>query len=83
MNTRELNRDVKKLSSELYRLSFEDSKKYFDYVAGEGSTEFKRLYYADDTLNSLTKDNILRMFRMNLRHRFIAFHQFGLNIKIY
>lgn len=83
MTARELNNAVKKLNSELYRMSFEDTDKYLEYVAKEAKEEFTRLYFADTTFESLTKRNILIMFRLNLKHRFIAFHNFGLNIKLF
>lgn len=83
MTASELNKAVKKLNSELYRMSFEDQNKYFEYIAKEARDEFIRLYYADKTLESLTKRNILVMFRLNLKHRFIAFHNFGTDIKLF
>ena len=83
MTASELNKAVKKLNSELYRMSFEDTGKYFEYIAKEAKNEFIRLYCADKTLESLSKRNILVMFRLNLKHRFIALHNFGVDIKLF
>lgn len=83
MTARELNNAVKKLNSELYRMSFEDTDKYLEYVEKEAKNEFIRIYCADKTLERLSKRNILVMFRLNLRHRFIAFHNFGTDIKLF
>jgi len=83
MTASELNKAVKKLNSELYRMSFGDTEKYFEYVGKYAKDEFRRLYFADTTLESLSKRNILVMFRLNLKHRFIAFHNFGTDIKLF
>ena len=83
MTASELNKAVKKLNSELCRMSFEDTGKYFEYIEKEAKNEFIRLYYADKTLESLSKRNILVMFRLNLKHRFIALHNFGVDIKLF
>lgn len=83
MTQKELNRDIKRLNSELYRMSFEDLDKYFEYVNGEGKKEFERLYHADSKMEYMSKQSVLIMFRLNLKHRFIAFHSFGLNIELF
>lgn len=83
MTPRELNNAVKILNSELYRMSFGDLDEYIKYRDNEAKKEFIRLYHADETMESLTKRSILIMFRLNLKHRFIAFHLFGINIKLF
>ena len=83
MSTKELNRDIKRLASEIYRMSFYTNKEYFDYIAGDAAKEFKRLYYADTTMESYNLQSLKIMFRLNLSHRFIPLHQFGLNVEIF
>lgn len=81
MTNTELNKAVKKLYATHYSMSFQSNDEYFKYIETEFKTEFKRLYYADDTLHALTKENLLKMLVLNRKHRVIEFHQFGQNIK--
>ena len=83
MTAKELNRDIKRLNSELYRMSFEDQDKYFEYVNGEAKSEFLRLYHADNKMEYMNKQSVLTMFRLNLKHRFVTFHTFGINIELF
>ena len=83
MTPKELNRDIKRLNSELYRMSFEDNAAYFKYVDQDARKEFTRLYYADDKMQYLNAQSIKIMFRLNLKHRFFALHTFGLNIELF
>ena len=73
MTKQELNRDVKRLS----KLIGTD-KEY----TPEFEKEYKRLYYADSTFDYFNLESVRIMLRMNARHRFIPFHQFGLMINI-
>lgn len=82
MTPKELNRDIKKLASEIYRRSFEDQTAYFKYVEGPAKEEFKRLFYADQKFEYMNLQSMRTMLRLNVRHRFIPFHQFGLQIEI-
>lgn len=79
MEKHELNRNIKRLKS--YYIANKDwvydSNDKIDYVRNE----FNRLYRADISLSSVTKDNLLFMFRLNQRHRFIPLHQFGSQIE--
>ncbi len=73
MTKSELNRDIKRLAKQFGT----------DYAQTEAfEKEFKRLYYADSDFQYNNKDSVLTMLRINLRHRFIALHQFGLNITV-
>lgn len=73
MTKQELNRDIKRLS-----------KHFATDKAGtpEFEKEFKRLYYADSSFEYINLENLKAMLRINLRHRFIALHQFGLMINL-
>ncbi len=82
MTKQELNRDIKRLSSEIYRLSFGDNTDYFSYIENEGKKEFTRLYYANKDFSGLNLQSIKIMLRLNVKHRFIPFHQFGLFIEL-
>ena len=81
MTIQELNKAVKKLYSTHYTMSFKSNDEYYEYIEKEFKPEFKRLYFADDTLQALTKDNILKLLVLNRKHRVIDFHRFGINIK--
>lgn len=78
MTTKELNRDIKRLANEFYRLSFGDTDIYNAYKENEGKTEFMRLYRADSEGKYMSHKSMLQLFRINLRHRYIPLHSFGI-----
>lgn len=78
-----MDKAIKELNSELYRLSFENTAEYYIYIETKAKQEFVRIYEMDKTLESLAKRNILVMFRLNQRHRFVPFETFGINIKLF
>jgi hypothetical protein len=82
MTKNELNRDIKRLKSEIYRMSFESLETYYKYIDTEARKEFKRLYYADQSFEYMNKNSVLIMFRLNLKHRFLPLHSFGLGIEL-
>jgi len=73
MTNKELNRDIKRLSK-----VFGTEKAH----TPEFEKEFRRLYYADTSMKYLNAQSMRIMLRINVRHRFIACHQFGLMINI-
>jgi len=73
MTATELNRGIKKLGKQFGT----DKSNTPEY-----EKEYKRLYYADDDFQYMNKDSVLTMLRINLRHRFIALHSFGINISL-
>jgi hypothetical protein len=77
MTSKELNKAVKALWSEHYRMTFEQNEIYFSWVEKTAKPEFSRLYYADDSLESLTKESLLMMLSLNRLLRVIPFHHFG------
>jgi hypothetical protein len=82
MTKQELNRDVKRLVKSIKSLDNTNLDTYYKQVNEIISKEFKRLYYADDSFSSLSANNIRMMLRINLKFRFIPFHNFGLNIDL-
>jgi hypothetical protein len=82
MTKQELNRDIKKLAAEIYRMSFEDLVPYFKYIEDVAKPEFIRLFKADDEFKNVTLSSLKIMLRLNVKHRFVPFHTFGLNIKL-
>jgi hypothetical protein len=80
MTQRELNRDIKRLGAEIYRMSFQDQNEYFKYLENVAKPEFIRLYHADGSFEFMNLSSIKIMLRLNVAHKFIALHQFGLNI---
>ena len=81
MTKRELNKLVKALYNEHYRLTFEQNDIYFDWIEKTAQAEFLRLYNADNTLESLTKESLLMMLSLNRKMRVIPFHSFGIQSK--
>lgn len=73
MTKQELNRDIKRLT----KLVGTDKEH-----TPEFEKEFRRLYYADSSMEYLNVESIKTLLRLNVRHRFIPFHQFGLMIEI-
>lgn len=73
MTAKELNRDIKRLAKD-----FNTDKAQLP----EFEKEFKRLYWADDKFEYANLFSLKAMLRINSRHRFIALHQFGLNINL-
>ena len=71
MTKQELNRDIKRL----YKNITPNNSEQFE-------EEFRRLYFADKSFEYTNLNNLKIMFRLNLRYRFIALHQFGLSIDL-
>jgi len=80
MTKKELNRDIKRLGSEIYRMSFEDQNKWFEYLEKVAKPEFIRLYYADGSFEYMNLNSVKIMLALNSKYKFIPLHQFGLNI---
>lgn len=79
MKTSELNRDIRRLNSEIKKNSATGGHQYIESYAKK---EFKRLYAADNQFIYMNKQSVLIMLRLNLRYRFVPLHQFGLYIEI-
>ena len=82
MTKNDLNRDIKKLKSEFYRIGFWNLEYQEKQMIGL-EKEFKRLYNADSNFEYMNKDSILTMLRLNLKYRFIDLHLFGINIDLW
>ena len=83
MTNAELNRDIKRLNKAIKAFpKSEDNDPYFKFIAEWVTPEYKRLFYADSEFKAMNRESILIMIRLNVSHRIIAFHQFGLNTEI-
>jgi acid phosphatase class B len=89
MTKQELNRDIKRLAKNYKEHNSLDTSNWTDddwnrHYANEKEIkkEFKRLYYADDSFVSISKDNVLRLIRINVALRVVALHLFGINIEL-
>lgn len=87
MTTQELNRDIKRLAKDIFAHSQLVDKSgnndaYFTFLDTKAKKEFERLFHADREFTAMNRNSILIMLRLNIRHRFVAFHTFGLNIEI-
>ena len=82
MTKQELNRDIKRLANEIYRMSFEPQKKYFEYLEKTAAKEYKRLYNADSNFEYMNLLSVKIMLRLNVSHKFVPLHNFGLHIEL-
>lgn len=87
MTAKELNRDVKKLNAYIKGLrdnnpKNEDNIAFFRDLGHVAKPEFERIVGADPSFKSFNADSLRILLRLNLSHRFIPFHQFGLYIEI-
>lgn len=80
MTKQELNRDIKRLYNNIEKAK--NTPLFFEYIEKQAKKEFTRLLYASDDFSALSKKSVLILYRLNLRHRFIPLHTFGLNIKL-
>lgn len=76
MTIRQLNNRIKVMAQRHYHESFKDNETFFDYIEKEFKPEFKTCYNAAN-LEDLSKESILILLRLNIRHNVINFHQFG------
>lgn len=83
MTKNELNRDVKRLYKQWndFRV-FSNTNEYKEWMDKVFKHEYRRLYMADTTLKYITKDNLLRMVKMNQHSQVIPPENFGLFIEI-
>lgn len=82
MTKQELNREVKKLFREYYKLRAKNENTPEHWTETERMTKrLNDLYRADTSLNSLSRENVLRMLSLNVSLRAVPFHQFGLMIE--
>lgn len=77
MTAKELNRDIKRLGKLI-----NTEKEYNEQLLFAHEKEFKRLYNADREFKYMNAESIRIMLRINLRHRIIPLHQFGLDIEL-
>jgi hypothetical protein len=81
MTNKELNKAVKVLKEEIYRISFDDLTEYLAYLDGDAKKEFKRIIGADNSFKAFTAESLRILIMLNLRHRFVSLHTFGLHIE--
>lgn len=77
MTTRQLNNRIKLLAQRHYHESFKNIETFFKYVENEFKPEFKICYNAAD-IEHLSKESILILLSLNLRHKIIPY--FGIDI---
>lgn len=87
MTTKELNAAIRKLNTYIKGIRqaaemMKDNTAYFRDIDKVAKPEFIRLLNADNSFKSLTAESIRILLRLNLSHRFVAFHTFGLYIEI-
>lgn len=82
MTTNELNRDVNRLLKSVEKLQGKDNTSFFAAIDSEIKPEFMRLYRADIKCEYLNLKSFKIMTVLNRRFRFVAFHQFFINIEL-
>ena len=75
MTKQELNRDIKRL------LKMEATDKDGN-LSKEFKAEYTRLFYADNEFEWTSAKSIKIMLRLNVKHRIIPLHRFGLMIEL-
>jgi hypothetical protein len=86
MTTKELNKAVKKLNEYIKGSAkgaemSNDNTAYFKTLEEYCTPEFKRIIGADSSFKSFTADSLRILIKLNSKHRFVPFHQFGLQIE--
>ena len=75
MTTKELNRDIKRLSK---------IERYIDgNINPVFESEYLRLYGADKEFAYMNLTSVKIMLRLNVCHRLVPFHRFGLHIGLH
>lgn len=84
MDTIQLNRDIQSLKHKVkgFKTKGGNLDPWFEFLKNEIKPEFLRLYKADPTFKNMTQKSVLIMFRLNLSHRFVQLHHFGLDIEL-
>ena len=78
MTKQELNRDIKRLWNLHISLNSLEPEQYYKEVEERVKPEFKRLYGVDREFKYLNKQSIIILMSINLTHRFVELHSFGL-----
>jgi hypothetical protein len=81
MTARQLNARVRKLRDRVIDMELYHDSHYYDTLRAIHD-EFSLIYSAAPDFKGISRQNILIMFRINMKYRFISFHQFGINIVI-
>jgi hypothetical protein len=87
MTVQELNRDIKRLNKYIKGIQqaaemMNDNTAFFRDIEGYAKPEFIRLFHASDDFSQINKESVLILLRLNLCHRFIPLHTFGLKVNI-
>lgn len=80
MTTQELNRDIKRLRKRFCSYQKLEGDEYYDAIKSL-RPEFTRLFYADAEFKYMNRDSIITLLRINVKHRFVPIHLFGINIE--
>jgi hypothetical protein len=81
MTNRELNRDIKRLYVRIERIRNDSNPNlmndWIEYTKEMNlvKMEFQRVFYADNSMQSLTKQSILILLSLNNSYRFVPLHR--------
>jgi hypothetical protein len=81
MTKSQLNRDVKRLANGYTKALALGGDDYYAFMEN-GKLEFKRLFRADPSMNSLTQKNVLRMVRLQCLLQAQPHHVLGMHIEL-
>ena len=82
MTKQELNRDIKRLHAKFKSMEGKTTEEIVLFIMNEGRREFIRLYNEDIRFEKMNLASLKFMLRLNLKHRYISLHNFGLLISI-
>jgi hypothetical protein len=80
MTSIELNKGIKNLHTSIMKTRNESGFSESDLQFF--SKEFIRLFHADVKFEYMSRKSVLILLRLNLRHRFVPLHVFGINIDL-
>jgi hypothetical protein len=77
-----LNKRIRTLKNDLLELKQGKVIKYYEFLDHVAPKEFKTLYYADSEFLRMSRSSIRIMVKLNLQHKFIPHHLFGIEIDL-
>lgn len=82
MEAKELNQGISKLREIYLNLDTTNLDNYFKQIDAVIKPLFMKYYMADSEFEHMDKTSMKTMLRLNVKHRFVSLHSFGLQINL-
>lgn len=82
MTPKQLNSRIKKFGKRYLTELKKPADEFFNWLNTEGTEEFNTLCGADQEMKYINKQSILILMRINMRHRLMPFHRFGMMVNV-